>query len=428
MPETAADPPEAKKQPEELGPADIAVGIPSYNNADTIGHVVSTSQEGIRKHYASLRGLIVNSDGGSTDGTTDKVLEVASDPEHAVVEVPYPVFPVHKLSMSYNGIPGKGSAYRTVFQVARQTGARVLLVFEPDVRSITPEWVRALAHPILERGYDFVAPCYTRHKFDGAITTSIVYPLTRALYGKRVRQPIGGDFAFSAPLLDRYLSQDVWNTDVARFCIDTWVTAQAVIGGFKVCQAFLGPKVHSPKSPAPDLSAMLAQVVGSIFQEMERNAAVWQKVRGSEAVSMFGTVQAASGDPAQVDAGRMIDSFTLGYRNLQEIWSIALTPATLLDLKRISLASRERFSFPDETWVRVIYDMALSYHFHSLNRDQLLRALTPLYLGWLAGFVIQMQDAGPEEVERRTEQLCLTFEAQKPYLISRWRWPDRFNP
>jgi len=26
------------------------------------------------------------------------------------------------------------------------------------------------------------------------------------------------------------------------------------------------------------------------------------------------------------------------------------------------------------------------------------------------------------------QQLSMVYEAQKPYLISRWRWPDRFNP
>jgi hypothetical protein len=124
----------------------------------------------------------------------------------------------------------------------------------------------------------------------------------------------------------------------------------------------------------------------------------------------------------------MVDSFALGYRNLREIWAIALSPATMLDLKRICQTAPERFQFPDETWVRVVCDFALGYHLRILNRDQLLRALTPLYLGWVASFVIQMNDAGPDEVERRVEQLCLTYEAQKPYLISRWRWPDRFSP
>ena len=30
--------------------------------------------------------------------------------------------------------------------------------------------------------------------------------------------------------------------------------------------------------------------------------------------------------------------------------------------------------------------------------------------------------------ERHIEAVAAAFEADKPYLVSRWRWPDRFNP
>jgi glucosylglycerate synthase len=79
-------------------------------------------------------------------------------------------------------------------------------------------------------------------------------------------------------------------------------------------------------------------------------------------------------------------------------------------------------------WVKTVYDFAIGYKQRTINRDHLLRALTPLYLGWVASFIMQVQEAGPEDVERRLEKLCATYETGKPYLISRWRWPDRFNP
>ena len=47
-----------------MGGAEIIVGIPSYNNADTIGHVVRAAQEGLQKYFPARRALIVNSDGG----------------------------------------------------------------------------------------------------------------------------------------------------------------------------------------------------------------------------------------------------------------------------------------------------------------------------------------------------------------------------
>lgn len=166
-------------------------------------------------------------------------------------------------------------------------------------------------------------------------------------------------------------------------------------------QAFLGAKVHNAKDPASDLSAMLAQVVGSLFQETERNASVWQKVRSSEPVPIMGGVEAVSTEAVQVDVRRMVDSFVLGYKNLREIWALAIAPATMLELKKIAQTPPDRFRFPDETWVRVIYDFALSYRLRTINRDQLLRALTPLYLGRVASFVTEMKDAGPEQVKQQ---------------------------
>jgi glycosyltransferase involved in cell wall biosynthesis len=427
MAELATLPPDAQQEAEKLGSADIVVGIPSYNNANTIEHVVRAAHAGLTKHFPSLRSVIVNSDGGSTDGTPQRALEATFE-ESAVVQVAHPLYPVHKLSTPYHGVPGKGSAFRTIFLLAQQLGAKACAVVDADLRSITPEWIELLVRPVAEKEFDFVAPYYQRHKYDGTITNSVVYPLTRALYGKRIRQPIGGDFGFSRRLIDHYTRQDVWNSDVARFGIDIWVTTQAICHGFKVCQAFLGAKIHDAKDPGSDLSAMLVQVLGSLFAEIERNVAIWQKTRGSESVPIFGFRFDVATEPVQVHIHRMVDSFRLGYRDLQEIWGIILSPATLLELKRLGRLPEEKFHFEDDLWVRIVYDFALAYHLRVIGRDHLLRAITPLYLGWVASFILQMQEAGPEEVEDRLERLCLAYEVQKPYFISRWRWPDRFNP
>jgi len=425
--QTAGASAEVERKIQELGTADIVVGIPSFNNADTIGYVARMVQQGLHQYFPQAHGVIVNSDGGSKDGTPQRVLEAVpeSDP---VLQVPHNIFPVQKLSTPYSGIPGKGSALRLVFQIAKTLGARACAVVDSDLRSIKPEWVRLLVQPVLEQGFDFVAPFYLRHKFDGTITNSIVYPLTRALYGKRIRQPIGGEFCFSNALIERYLSQDVWNTDVARFGIDVWVTTQAVCGGFRPCQVFLGAKIHDPKDPAADLISMLVQVLGATFTEMERNASNWQKVRTSESVATLGEPGIVDTEPVKVDVQRMISSFRLGHDSLYNIWSAVLPPATLLELKKLAARTNDEFVFPDETWVHVVYDFAVAYHFRTINRDHLLRALAPLYLGWVASFIIQMQTADADTVERRIEELCVRYEREKPYLISRWRWPDRFSP
>ena len=91
--------PETGSQLREIGEVDLLVGIPSYNNATTIGHVVETAAAGLVRHFPGLRPVIFNGDGGSPDGTPAAVLGARVPAE------------VQVLSFPYLGLPGKGSAF-----------------------------------------------------------------------------------------------------------------------------------------------------------------------------------------------------------------------------------------------------------------------------------------------------------------------------
>src|SRR5438105_6239188 len=217
-------PPAIRDEITRLGRADIMVGIPSFKNAATIGYVVRAAQAGLVQYFPDLRPVVVNSDAGSPDGTQRVVVDT-EPPEY--IERILLVRPVNKLarvSLTYpeiNGVGGKGAALRTIFEIAAALEVQALVVVDSDLRSIVPEWIELLAGPIVKGGYDFVAPLYTRHKFDGTITNTVTYPLTRALYGHRIRQPIGGDFGISGDLVRHYLkvAGELWSDDVSRFGI-----------------------------------------------------------------------------------------------------------------------------------------------------------------------------------------------------------------
>jgi glycosyltransferase involved in cell wall biosynthesis len=406
---------------EQIGKVDVVVGIPSFNNARTIAHVVQAVSAGLMKHFPEARSVIINSDGGSTDGTR----EVVASTEFTALDtlmVRHRLHPVHKIITPYHGIPGKGSAFRTIFKVAQLLEARACAVVDSDLRSITPEWLELLIGPILNEGYDYTAPLYRRHKYDGTITNSIVYPITRALYGKRVRQPIGGDFGFSGELAAQYLSKDVWDTNVARYGIDIWMTTTALAEGFKVCQAYLGAKIHDPKDPGADLAAMLVQVVSSVFDLMDTYADVWDDIAGSEPVPYFGFEYSVGLEPIGVNIERMVDNFRQGVQNLASIWRNILEPSNLLRVEE--LAESEPHAFPDELWASIIYDFALAYHRRIMNREHLLKSLTPLYLGRTAAFVLDTADANSDQVEERMEALALAYEAAKSRFTERWNAVD----
>ena len=406
---------------EAIGTAEILVGIPSFNNAATVGHVVRAVAAGLAKYFPGYRAVLVNADGGSSDETSAIVA-------HTMVDLD-PLFisdrqsRLHRIVTPYHGIPGKGSAFRTIFEIARRLNVTACAVVDSDLRSITPEWIELLLHPIMKEGYDYVAPYYRRHKYDGTITNSIAYPLTRALYGLCVRQPIGGEFGFSGHLAQHYLEKHVWESDVARFGIDIWMTTEAITSGAKVCQSFLGAKIHDPKDPAADLSFMLMQVAGALFALMEAHPTNWLPIAGSQPVPIFGFQYEVGVEPVHVNVDRMVNLFHLGLSDLQSIWARILTEDSMRQLSQLRSVALHNFRLPDPLWVQVIYDAALAYHRSALPRDHLLKALTPLYLGKTASFVLDTQGLTSAEAELHVEALCQTFEKQKDYLVTRWPLP-----
>jgi hypothetical protein len=411
--------PQVKEAVGKVGTADIVIGIPSYNNARTIGHVARAAHAGLLKYFPERKALIINSDGGSKDGTREEVEKAHLDTQQLLL-VKHALHTVHRLTTPYHGLPGKGSAFRTVFRIAQLVEARACAVVDADLRSITPEWFDLLLRPVLERDFDYVAPYYKRHKYDGTITNSVIYPLTRALYGRRVRQPIGGDFGFSGRLASHYLTKDVWTTDVARYGIDIWMTTTAIAENFRVCQAYLGAKIHDAKDPGADLSAMLVQVIGSVFSLMETYEKVWPTVLGSLPTPLFGFPFEVGLEPVPINVPRMLNAFQQGCRDLRSIYEQVISPDALHRLLGLAEQPGEQFVLPDEVWVGLIYDLALAYHRRTIDREHLVKSLTPLYLGWVASFARQTKDETAAQVEERIERLSLVYEQMKPYLISHW--------
>jgi glycosyltransferase involved in cell wall biosynthesis len=403
----------------EVGNADIVVGIPSYNNARTIGHVVRAVQAGLAKYFPERKAVLVNSDGGSSDGTMDIVRnEVIVDMSSVLIT--HETEPLFRLATHYHGAPGKGSAFKTIFEVADFLNAKACAVVDSDLRSITPEWIELLLKPVLSGEFDYVTPLYHRHKYDGTITNSIIYPLTRALYGKRVRQPIGGDFGFSCHLARQYLSKDVWNTDVARYGIDIWMTTTAIADNYRICQAFLGAKIHDAKDPGADLSAMLFQVVGSALDLMETYHDVWKAVSGSIPVPVFGFEYTVGLEPVTVDLERMKDRFRLGVRELMGIWEDIL-PGEVIAFLRDTVERQDKFHIPDEIWTKIVYSFAIAAHRRVIGKEHLLKSITPLYIGRTASFVQETMECDAREVEEKIETLCNVFEREKCLVTENWK-------
>ena len=319
-------------------------------------------------------------------------------------------------------------AYQAVLAAGDKLGVRAACVLSSDFQTVTSQWISRLVQPVFQLGFDLVTPCYAHGRFEGLLNNSLISPLTRALYGARIQNPMGPDLGISRRLLQRMLvpehgAKPATNSIHALASI----AATAVCNGFKICQAHVGVRRYPPIDWT-NLSSLLVQVLGPVFADLERNAACWQRRRESVSIPSFGERMVVSEDKGDVDVGRMLELFRLGARDLLEVWSLVLPPTTLLELSKLSRLPQEQFRVPDDLWARAVYDFALGYRLRMISRDHLLRAMTPLYLGWVASYALEMQNATLRAAEQRLERGCQAFETAKPYLVSRWRWPDRFNP
>ncbi|HIQ01571.1 MAG TPA: glycosyltransferase [Anaerolineales bacterium] len=300
-------------------------------------------------------------------------------------------------------------------------GVKVCVVVDSDLRSIIPEWIELLAGPIVKEGYGYVTPYYIRHKYDGTITNNICYPMTRMLYGLDIRQPIGGDFGFSAELLDHYLGQNVWETDVARFGIDIWMTTTAINAGVRVCQAHLGVKVHDAKDPAQALGPMFRQVVGTLFGMMAKYETRWKQVTGSQSTPIYGEPKEVEPEPVPVTLSAMIERLRAGREEWGEVWDKVLSAESRATLEAILAQPDDAYRFTAEQWAPIVFDFAVAYNKSRLDKDAVIDSMTPLYYGRTAGLVVESQDMDNATFEEQViQRQARVFEELKPYLIERW--------
>jgi hypothetical protein len=401
--------------------ADVVVGLLTLNNIETIEQVVKSIIEGLRQFFAGASAMIVNYDGGSQDGTPKIVERLAAG------QVPVRIVPRaggHFASLGNDsGLSGRADDVRRLCEMAQSLQARACLIIEGNLRSVSPQWIELLCRPIYDDGMDYVIPLFRRHRYEGTLVSTLLYPLLRALYGKRVRYPSGGGYGLSGRLARELIKNPFWSRDTGRISFEGWMTTVALAEGYQACHAFLGVKEQGSKLGTADLAHVLATAVGAVFHSMEDYESTWERLHESTDVPLYGVVEYAP-LTGPVNIAHMVKGVRQGVRDLLPLWEIILSPETLAQILALGIQESDEFHFPENLWVQVVYEFALAYHDQVLHREHLLKSLTPLYLGQAASFVLDTQHGGPEQVEAAVESLCRRFEAMKPYLTDRWRWRD----
>ncbi len=404
--------PEACHHLEKIHNADVLVGIPSYNNVLTASFVISQIVNGLATYFPDLRAAIFVSDGNSIDGTLKSVRTVQ--------------FPCQRrdscnlnlIPAVYVGISGKGSALKAIFEGAHFLGVKAVAVVDSDLRSITPEWMKLMISPLLSDS-DFVVPLYNRRKYDGTITDFLCYPVTASLYGKDIRQPIGGDFGLSIELVERILASPMWvMPEVHEFGIDILETHSALAYGFRVTQAHLGVKDHNPKDPTKQLAPMFHQVVSTMFACIEQYEPKWREIRDISDVDTLGEEKHVNlQESIKVDLKDMLAAYANGFDTYLYSYQSILNGDILDAFRRVKNLGTESFSFPMEAWANVVYSFIAAFHKAEPSaRAGLIDSLRVLWMGRLASFISETMSLSPQETEMKIREQADVFGRLKPFL------------
>ena len=121
-----------------VGEVDILVGVPTHNNAKTIGSVVQAIQSGILRAFPRERAVIINADGGSRDGTPELVTGISIDDVRRASNL-HALRTLHSISTKYASSPENGVALRTILAAADLLRAKACVVMSPDSVNIDSE-------------------------------------------------------------------------------------------------------------------------------------------------------------------------------------------------------------------------------------------------------------------------------------------------
>lgn len=228
----------------------VVIGVPSRDEAATIGEVAAMAVAGARVAGVADRTILINADNGSVDGSPDLFSAAADGLPH--------------LLLATAGVGGgKGANVLAILRAAVRLDAEYVVLLDADVRSIEPSWVGLLLAVVRGTEPAIAVPLYRRNRFEGNTTNHLISPMMGSVLGVWVQQPLAGDFALNRGFLRRALTWRVSGSAVL-YGIDVHLTAHAAREGLALRQVRLGRKLHNPGFPKILYGSQ--QVVDSFFQ------------------------------------------------------------------------------------------------------------------------------------------------------------------
>jgi hypothetical protein len=121
-----------------------------------------------------------------------------------------------------------------------------------------------------------------------------------------------------------------------------------------------------------------------------------------------------------VDVDHLFRTFVEGLNTHRGTWDRVIPEPDMAQVERIGTQARDRFYYPSDLWVRILYDYAAAYRYEALPRQILLDSLIPFYYSRMLSYINKTRDLGTRECEEYLDAIYRIYEREKSHLITRW--------
>jgi hypothetical protein len=186
----------------------IVLGLPSCNEAHTIENIVRTADYCISTIKGISEGTIA-----SIDHSIDNTQELF----HST--------PTANPKVSIHSEKGKGSAILAAIKFALEVGADAVIFVDTDLPTVELDWVQLFVNGI-KKGYEALFLRREPRWNAGDLTNNLCYPVLTGIWGAKIHEPIGGEFALSRRVLTRIINADL-PAHSKLYGVDFFIASQA---------------------------------------------------------------------------------------------------------------------------------------------------------------------------------------------------------
>ncbi|MBI4772920.1 MAG: hypothetical protein HY788_01850 [Deltaproteobacteria bacterium] len=258
------------------------------------------------------------------------------------------------------------------------------------------------------------------------MNNNLAYPMTRSLYGRRVRNSISGEFGFSGRLARLAGNGGDERGAISLSGIDLWMTTLALSNNLSVCQSFVRrPFPYRPQHNGLGSHRLFREIVRTLFDLMIRCESFWLKVKWSKPTAVRSNKDVRepvfSPEGPEVALKDLYLEFEQGCRRNLPLLKSVFSPRVYEQLTEALSEKQDEFGVSTELWAKILFDTAVAYRDAKELRGGLVDFLLYAYQGRIHSYLKETRTMSAAQAEMYVENECAVFEETKTHLVRRWK-------